>query len=384
MQQYLAIVDLSGGTAGGTGSVGGGSWSSTPSLFNPNPGKDEDPDSQYNNPYTLPIIGIVHPLYTNLERYTNTLSDANKEFWNKSQSSKIVKSIQEYLKTHPLSNSLKQILDQLLDEARLNGAIYDIEKSVASPANIDFSAVAGNSANEQRFNAIYNTVASSPLFKKMITNMFGTSERYNVKFKIGPTVNANGTTIPASSNSTVTNTVTLSPDFLTQGSTVSIATTIIHEMIHAYLNVLRLRGGVDPSIIASDDLAACIHNYYKNDLANEAGQHNFMAQNFGPVITQMLLEIKNSLFTAAEIHKVEHPEVYESFYLYAPLNISPANPLTQSQQILLWNWSNFFQWQSYDGLVDHPEFINIFPRGSNDYYFCKKYIGIGNSAFKHE
>lgn len=83
--------------------------------------------------------------------------------------------------------------------------------------------------------------------------------------------------------------------FLTDASNVSIATAIIHEMIHAYLNVLRKTHGVVPSVLSGQDLATCIVNYFQNDLGNVTAQNNFMVQNFGPVITQILIEIKKRI-----------------------------------------------------------------------------------------
>lgn len=150
-------------------------------------------------------------------------------------------------------------------------------------------------------------------------------------------------------------------------------------MIHAYLNVLRAQHGVTPTELENDDLANCIVNYWTSQLWTPANQHNFMVENFGPTIQQILVDIRDSLFTAEEIHKVEHPETNGGDYLYAP---TAAAPYTMSSNPTPWVWNEFFWYQSFEGLQapNSTAILELFPLNSIEYYYYLHYIALGSSV----
>lgn len=312
-------------------------------------------------------------------------TDAQREWWKNAENREVCDGYVMYLLENGATEENLAFIRSLIDNSIESGLVLDAESSAKSPFNIDMTGVNGNSPEEQRFNTVYNKLKASPLFKSLLVNMFESSARYNVKFEIEDlSVNIHGRCKPvATTPPKVYNRILIDIDHLRDGSDVSIATTIIHEMIHAYLNVLRAQHGATPTELENDDLANCIVNYWTSQLLTPENQHNFMVENFGATIQQILVDIKDSLFTAEDINKVEHPENYSNdYFLRLPGNITPENEFTQSTTVIPWNWENFFNWQSYEGLQESGAFLQFYPKGSEEYYYCGWYIRIGNNAFK--
>jgi hypothetical protein len=116
--------------------------------------------------------------------------------------------------------------------------IYDINTSFKSPFNIDRLVINDATPEGEKFNSIYDEgLAKSPEFQKLFIDLFGSNTRYNVKFVIGAIASgANGNTDTNLLNPTL-NLITISPQFLLTHNKMEIAKTIIHECIHAFLNV---------------------------------------------------------------------------------------------------------------------------------------------------
>jgi hypothetical protein len=314
---------------------------------------------------------------------TSFTTDKQREWWAKDENQEAINNYILYLVENGATAGDLAFIRSLIDSTIESGLMLDAEASAKSPLNIDMTGVNGNSPEEQRFNSVYNKLKASPLFKSLLVNMFESSTRYNVSFEVGDLFGVYGRTLPPPSGPIINNTIIIDKSLLRGGSEVSIATTIVHEMIHAYLNVLRAQHGATPSELENDDLANCIVKYWTSQLWSPENQHNFMVGNFGPTIQQILVDIKDNLFTAEEIHKVEHPENYSNdYFLRLPGNITPENEFTQSTTVIPWNWENFFNWQSYEGLQDSGAFLQFYPKGSEEYYYCGWYIRIGTNAFK--
>jgi len=386
MGLYCALVDIRSSlsiTVGG-GSTGGGSGGGSgynpfnPPLLNANPSNPQTP-GLYNN--GDPIFGIVQSQAFTIGRFVSTLTTTQANYWNNVNNEDTVAAIIAYLNvSHSADN--QNFVKQIIDAGIQTNLTFDVSKSASSPSNIDLSEVSGNSPQEVRFNAIYNKLMASPSFKQMFISIFDNNTRYNIKFKIGSVVypNNEGETKPLSLTSTnVYNEITLRTDFVAEASEVRIATVIIHEIIHAYLNVTRVNpsAGLSIETLSTKDFAACINSCY-NGLNGPMSQHDFMTDYMGPVIAEILTEIKSSLFTTLQKNRVEHPEQYDNYYLYAPSNTVPP---TMSAVVTPWIWNDFIWYQSFQGLDNCTSFNTIFEPNSIGRYYYNKYLSVANIAF---
>jgi|GEM_PF-4565146 len=76
------------------------------------------------------------------------------------------------------------VLEFLLNSVE-SGLNLDFEKSLNSPANIDFSAIDQNTPEGQQFTWIYSKLMESDIFRQMFTETFQVSDpRINVKFEV--------------------------------------------------------------------------------------------------------------------------------------------------------------------------------------------------------
>jgi len=190
----------------------------------------------------------------------------------------------------------------------------------------------------------------------------------------------NGQCIPmAISSNNVYNEITISNGILTDGSDVRIATTIIHELIHAFLNVIRVNSGISIPTLVGEDLSGCLANYY-NGINNPLSQHNFMTDYMAPIIAAILNDMKDILFTPLQIYRVEHPDdtTFADLRIYQPTATFPAG---NSGIATPWIWSDFFMYTSYEGLQTSDAFNTIFPFGSVGKYYFDQYYRVGVLVF---
>nr|WP_322623975.1 hypothetical protein [uncultured Flavobacterium sp.] len=146
-------------------------------------------------------------------------------------------------------------------------------------------------------------------------------------------------------------------------------------MIHAFLNVLRVDFGANTLTLSQQDLSTVIQQHL-NDIGSPDSQLEFMTETFAPVISSILLELKNSLFTSAQIYALDHPA--ESGYgIYLPTN---SDPPTNSGISTPWIWTDYFKYQSYEGLHNSQLFKSIFPDNSVGKYYFNSYISVVQSV----
>lgn len=272
----------------------------------------------------------------------------------------------------------KQISKAMLD----TGLNFDVQKSYKSPMNIDMSAVSGNSAAEVRFRNIYNKLMSSSKFKQLFVNLFGQVDFINAKFKIEniPTPNINGQCRMISySNGKINNDIIIDSEHLFNQSEVYIAQTIIHECIHAYLNVKLRHPSIGMSVtnLNNMDFAQCVNQYY-NGFIGDQSQHDFFVNYLTPVIAEILLDLKYSLLSQNQINKVDYPANSGGVYLYAPTNTVPP---TMSSNPVEWDWNDYFKYMSLIGLQNCTEFQTLYPQNSTEYYYFLRYFQTGELAF---
>ena len=177
----------------------------------------------------------------------------------------------------------------------------DIDASSKSPFNIDRSGITDATPEGIKFNTVYDALLESPKFQELFENLFGNSDRFNVIFQIGSVANgARGNTNTDLFNPTL-NTITISPDFIKNNSKLVVAKTILHECIHAYLNVKLCDGGQGMSIpnINNQDFYNIVNQKY-NYFAPGENQHNFIYNFMLPTMQTILLDVKDTLVSPTD------------------------------------------------------------------------------------
>lgn len=211
--------------------------------------------------------------------------------------------------------------------------------------------------------------------------MFGVTDLFNAKFKIEniPSVIPNQTRqgyckLWAPNTGGLYNDIVIDRNLLLNASDEKIAMVMIHECLHAYLNV-KLRHpsiGMPVNNINNMDLAAAINMCYNGFNGNQT-QHDFFADHLVPVITEILMDLKNTLLTPQQRNSVENP-TNGSAFIYVPTN---AIPRTASSTQIPWNWNDYFRHLSFEGLQNCNVFPNYYPQNSVEDYYRKNYIDAG-------
>lgn len=234
---------------------------------------------------------------------------------------------------------------------------FDISASSKSPANIDLRQVTDNGDPndpqrelKKKFRCVYDKLLQSPTFKKLFIDLFQDNTRPNVRFKIldlpgtadGGTV---GYTVPLD-NTGFNTEIQIDTQLLESGNVMAIVKTIMHECIHAYLDVKL----ADPSIgipipeLSNLDVAECINTYY-NSFNDQQAQHNFMFNYLTNTMNTILSELKDILLTPQQISNAN------SLTLHIIQNTMPSTVLDTP-----WNWNDYFKNLALDGLQNCSSF----------------------------
>lgn len=268
----------------------------------------------------------------------------------------------------------------LIKQTIETGLKFDVERSSKSPAYIDITAVSGNTPEEVKFREVYDKLSKSPKFKKLFVDLFGASGAINVIFDIGNlSSNNDGETkwVPTPKG-IWTNRITLTKNLLLGSSDIRIARVIIHECIHAYLNIKLKNPNIGMSIsdINDMDFIEVINTLYNGLHANET-QHDFFVDHMVPVMAEILSESKQLLLTPAQIAKVDNPDE-SGIYIYKPTNTIPP---TNSGIPTPWVWADFFKYISLEGLHQTDHFDSVYPQNSVEYYYFMQYQVKATIAF---
>lgn len=291
-----------------------------------------------------------------------------------------------FLVENSFSNEVLEFSLQFIEQARLNPTLnLDFEASTKSPYFIDFSSTSGNTTEEIKFRKIYNILTKSPLFKKLFVNLFGPTPLFKAKFKIAnlpltPTGQLKGKCAFNSTNPTGYNynEITIDRNHLLNDSDAEIALTILHEAIHAYLNVKLKNPTVGMSLenINNMDFQECINTYY-NGFHTAQTQHSFFVEHMIPVMVNVLSELKSELYSYNQISAVENPE--PNAFIYAISNTSP--PSLNYNNIIPWNWSKYFEYFCTSGLESTNSYIDLYPAESVNLLNKTQYLTIGIFTF---
>ncbi|VXB94973.1 hypothetical protein FLAVO9AF_380001 [Flavobacterium sp. 9AF] len=221
---------------------------------------------------------------------------------------------------------------QLLDNSLNTGLTFDIEKSLKSPVNIDFTEIDSlNTPEAIKLKCIYNKLTNSPEFKSLFEGTFGgDQQKLNIKFKMQANLtDENGNPVkaltipvagPQGSNGIYQN-IIFNTNYLsgsTNLSNISLAKTIIHEYIHAYLNVryVDIDNGVSLTFLANETLEELMYYAFnpQNDDPLEMGMdhHDFMYVHMIPVLQTIFSEIVNELLSNDDIVDANNKPIYDS------------------------------------------------------------------------
>lgn len=318
------------------------------------------------------------------------LSQSQRLWWDNPEASILKSDIVGYLNDSKvngiISDEVWEFVLLLVQQSILNPTLnFDVEASANSPFFIDFSSIVGNTPQEVKFRKIYNILSKSATFKKIFIDLFGPTPLFNVKFVIDDIpqnsigyINGKCTLFLSGQSTTPYNVITIDKDHLLANSDINIALTILHECVHAYLNI-KLRNptiGMPISNINDMDFQECINTYY-NGFSGDQTQHSFFVDNMIPVMVSVLQEIKDEIFTSSQISLVEYPE--PNAVIYGATNTIPA---TINYNVALpWNWNTYFTHLCTVGLESSISFPIIYPSNSSSLLNRNQYLSIGTFIF---
>ncbi|NNT71186.1 hypothetical protein HKT18_03055 [Flavobacterium sp. IMCC34852] len=252
-----------------------------------------------------------------------------------------------YLLNNPTAETVS-FNQQFITQSQLNPDLnLDYLASLKSPSNIDRSAIDTLTPEGQKFNLVYEELLKSPKFKELFIDLFENSDRFNVKFQIGTVANgADGNTVTDTNlvNPSL-NTITISRQFLLNGNKMEIAKTIIHECIHAFLNVKLLDPSQGMSIPNLNNMEFCdIVNQEYNDLSPGQNQHNFIYNYMVPTMVTILSEVKDFL-----VSTTNNQLMLTDVVVHIPFDNSPATPFV---------WADYYYNLSLNGIQNCSFFQN--------------------------
>ncbi|VXC24509.1 hypothetical protein FLAVO9AF_700001 [Flavobacterium sp. 9AF] len=270
---------------------------------------------------------------------------------------------------------------QLLDNSLNTGLIFDIDLSLKSPANIDISEIKDESDDAERIlNCVFDKLKNSSNFKNLYNAVFNTNDRINLKIEVADLPNNKGgetqgnyTTLNGQINS-ITNTIRISRNRLNTTSTLYMANIVIHEMIHAYLNVQRANMGIDIYNLNYDTLGDfLVGNQPITVNGATVDTHTFMFQNMIPVFTTIYNQVLNELVNQDELDYIIGSDI--------------SNPET-NEFYESWNVSNFLYYLStqglnrnHDGTVDNPAYLQEIGNFPEKVIKRNKYLTDGRDLF---
>jgi hypothetical protein len=222
---------------------------------------------------------------------------------------------------------------------------FDVNYSYKSPVNIDKSSITNETSEGQKFNEVYEALTKSQEFKRLFLDLFEDNNRFNVKFQIGAVTNgANGNTDTDLSNPTL-NIITISPQFLLNSNKMEIAKTIIHECIHAYLNIKMVDPSIGMSIPNLNNMEFCdVVNQQYNNFSTGQNQHNFIYNYMLPTMETILSQVKDFLVSPAN-----NQVMLNDVVVHIPYDYSPATPFV---------WTDYYHNLCLNGLQNCSFFQN--------------------------
>lgn len=228
---------------------------------------------------------------------------------------------------------------------QLTFSINNFLYSQKSPFNVDLNSIFENAsaAENKKFLEAYNALSDSPEFKDLFLKIFQDSKKYNVKFEIANIAGGASGNTDTNLLDPTNNIITIDANFIKNNSKLVVAKTILHECIHAFLNV-KLCDGQLGSIpgINNNDFYNIVNEQY-NGFSPGQNQHNFIYTYMLPTMVKVLTDIKDKLVTPAESLTLS------GLGMYIPYDNSPRTKF---------NWVDFYHNLSLSGLQNCSFFKN--------------------------
>ena len=299
------------------------------------------PDTTFFEPNTNNLQGELDEIYaTKFNEFINSLQSTNITSFNYLNQNPTVKmQIFYYFANNSFSSDSNAFAIEILNQIKLNPNLnLNIAASYNSPLNIDFGTISNHTPEGKKFLEIYDALTKSPEFKTFFKDLFENSNRFNVKFEIGAlTSSANGNTSVNIGGFPICNTITISPAFLNSANKMEIAKTILHECIHAFLNIKLYDTGQGAAVstLNSEQLFHLINHQY-NGFSGSQDQHNFIYTYMLPTMETIFSQIKNIL-----VSNEDNYELNNNINVHIPNNNSPGTPF---------QWYDFYHNLSLSGL----------------------------------
>lgn len=315
--------------------------------------------------------------------FVKNLSIEQFAWWTNPDNASAVASISNYL-IQMNANSVFAI--EFINSSINSGLNLDFEKSIKSPANIDFTEIDTTMTEGLRFNCIYNKLMQSQSFKNLFLNTFGGPQtKLNVKFKIVeslPNPSTNGDCqLVLDNNNSYTNLIRIKKEILSQtngighSSNIKIAKIIIHELMHAYLNIkmINCNQGASLPTINNLELGELIQLFYDNFNCHievngsPQSQHDFMYAHLVSSFQAIFNETRDLLISQANIDYANS------------LNFSnPSLNINES-----WIWNKFFKYITLNGLHQCDSFFQATSSDPIENFFYQNYMSMENQVTKN-
>lgn len=269
-----------------------------------------------------------------------SLSARQLLWWNNPQNADTVTQIMNLLIAGNCSVENKTLAIEMVEASCISGFKLNIEKSVKSPINIDDSEIDTTTVEGKKFKCIYEKLTNSPQFKRLFLDVFGDNSKRNVKFKIEDLPgNNNGGVV---GNTSIVgfnpnnNLIKIDSDMLFNGTNFQVAQIILHEIIHAFLNVKLAdpQIGITIPTLNNTDFAGTVNAYY-NGFLGDQDQHDF--------IYEYLLPSIKTVFSESNLATPQDIIVGNGLIITIPPNSD--DPAVES-----WDWNLYFENISLNGL----------------------------------
>ena len=374
---------------GGNGGVG-----SFPTGNNPNGSNQPGGGTNSSNVFvSAPTVSLED---SEVKEFIKSLSDDQRDFLfpdidlnnlEESSDDETWTNIVEYLNENDFSDESEDFIKDFIDSSISNPSLeLDINSSSTSPFFVDLSSVKGNTPEEIKFREVYKTLSQSTGFKNLFNDLFNTTPLFNVKFIIEeleplpPTYSIPDglcTAYKYPNDLAPFNIIRIDKSTLLDKSKIDIAIILLHECIHAYLNIKLLNPSIGMSLtsVNSMNIQECINTYYNGFSVTES-QHSFFVDFMVPTMTQILMDVKDTLATPSQINELENP-TNGSAILYAPM----GSPPTISDVQIPWDWETCFNHLSYMGLQNCTSYPFNYPVQNTQDYYHLRYIIAFNAIF---
>ena len=276
--------------------------------------------------------------------------------------------------------NIEDFMQNIID----SGLELDFELSINSPTNIDFSDIDTSTPEGQKLQCIYQKLIQSQSFKNLIEDTFGgTQTKLNVKFltQSGLT-NSSGDIVNGQCSPTQTvsgnyyNTITINSDILVNGlnqlSNIQVAKTVLHELIHAYLNIkyIDCNLGTPLPYLSNTELQNLMNSHFTAFCPINSGQnqHDFMFNEMIPLFQSVFSEIRDLLIPPNHITDAENE----------PIVNAAGNDTGE-----IFNWNNFYKYLAFDGLHLSNTFIQNIEQNPTEKGKYEGYNYISNQLSKN-